>query len=288
MLEKRAASDLRRADQIGNGERRIQMGIEVVDRTPDIAWRYHPGRLAQGVAVVMRVVKQQACQYKLRELDHPGRAPADRTRPFELDDRRSQHICKSAAVAVRKVHCRREHQRFDEWLAEQRGELSLQGLACRGQAQPCGSSIAAEHNFPSWRRDGGVTVITDERALAYRCLPHSLDRQMHPVVVPYSAGLKRHWRAVLSATNVDAGEIDAADTGVQLRGVARRNIESERHSVEERAGLLRVAAIKDLVPLQERPIEERRRAGLHLEISAGSNPHIITWFGMVFFCNFWI
>ncbi len=56
MLEKRAARDLRRGDEIGNGERRIQMSLEVVDRVSDIAWRYHSGRSAQGVAVVVRVV----------------------------------------------------------------------------------------------------------------------------------------------------------------------------------------------------------------------------------------
>src|SRR5438105_5046305 len=87
---------------------------------------------------------------------------------------------------------------------------------------------------------------------------------MHPVVVSCSAGPKRHWRTVLSAANVDAGKINAADTGVELCGVACCKIEPERHSVVERTDLLRVAAIDDPVPLQEWPIEGSGRAGLHL------------------------
>ena len=108
-----------------------------------------------------------------------------------------------------------------------------------------------------------------------RRLPHAADRQMHPVVVPHGARPQCHGRAVLGTTDIDAGQIDPVDTHVELRGIARRNIEPERHATEERAGFLRVAAAKDPVPLQERPIEERHRAGPHLEFPRSPNVTIL-------------
>src|SRR5436190_4834106 len=110
------------------------MRFEVVDHTSGIAWRYRLGRSAQSVAVVVRVIEQQACQYKFREVHQRGRTPADRTSPLELDDRGTQHICESAAVTVRKVHRRNELEWFDRRLAEQRSKLSFQGFACHGKA----------------------------------------------------------------------------------------------------------------------------------------------------------
>jgi hypothetical protein len=49
----------------------------------------------------------------------------------------------------------------------------------------------------------------------------------------------------LSVTDIEAGQIDAIDTRVELCGIAYCKIEPERHGTEERADLLRVAAIKD-------------------------------------------